>query len=42
MSRRGSTEKTRNDYVRNGRAFARFIGRCPTPRRHQIQSRDGH
>src|ERR1700726_4857927 len=26
---RGFTEKTRNDYVRNVRAFAAFIGRSP-------------
>jgi hypothetical protein len=37
MSGRGSTEKTRNAHVRNVRASAGFIGRCPTPRRHQIQ-----
>src|SRR5271167_1939964 len=29
MSMRGFTEKTRNDYVRNVRAFAAFIGRSP-------------
>src|SRR5580704_727514 len=29
MSVRGFTEKTRNDYVRNVRAFAAFIGRSP-------------
>src|SRR5260370_41708941 len=29
MRVRGFTEKTRNDYVRNGRAFAAFIGRSP-------------
>ena len=26
---RGFTEKTRNDYIRNVRAFAIFIGRSP-------------
>ena len=26
---RGFTEKTRNDYIRNVRAFAAFIGRSP-------------
>jgi integrase/recombinase XerD len=29
MRVRGFTEKTRNDYVRNVRAFAAFIGRSP-------------
>jgi site-specific recombinase XerD len=29
MSVRGFSEKTRNDYVRNVRAFAAFIGRSP-------------
>src|SRR5215468_4616807 len=29
MKVRGFTEKTRNDYVRNVRAFAAFIGRSP-------------
>jgi len=29
MTVRGFTEKTRNDYVRNVRAFAAFIGRAP-------------
>src|SRR2546430_12698387 len=29
MNVRGFTEKTRNDYVRNVRAFAAFIGRPP-------------
>jgi hypothetical protein len=29
MTVRGFTEKTRNDYVRNVRAFAAFIGRSP-------------
>ena len=29
MRVRGVTEKTRNDYVRNVRAFAAFIGRSP-------------
>jgi integrase/recombinase XerD len=44
---RGFTEKTRNDYVRNVRAFAAFIGRSPDTataedlrrfQRHQTQS----
>src|SRR5208337_840842 len=48
MSVRGFTEKTRNDYVRNVRAFAAFIHRSPDTataedlRRfqlHQTQSR---
>jgi integrase/recombinase XerD len=30
MAVRGFSEKTRNDYVRNARAFAGFIGRSPT------------
>src|SRR4051794_18747198 len=29
MSVRGFSEKTRKDYIRNGRAFAAFIGRSP-------------
>ena len=29
MSVRGFSEKTRNDYIRNVRAFAAFIGRSP-------------
>ena len=29
MTMRGFSEKTRNDYVRNVRAFAAFIGRSP-------------
>ena len=29
MSVRGFSEKTRNDYIRNVRAFAGFIGRSP-------------
>ena len=29
MTVRGFSEKTRNDYVRNVRAFAAFIGRSP-------------
>jgi integrase/recombinase XerD len=29
MRVRGFTEKTRNDYIRNVRAFAAFIGRPP-------------
>src|SRR5437879_13275337 len=29
MRVRGFTEKTRNDYIRNVRAFAAFIGRAP-------------
>jgi integrase/recombinase XerD len=29
MNVRGFAEKTRNDYVRNVRAFAAFIGRSP-------------
>src|ERR1700737_3781276 len=31
MTVRGFSEKTRNDYVRNVRAFAAFIGRPPDP-----------
>jgi integrase/recombinase XerD len=29
MSVHGFSEKTRNDYIRNVRAFAAFIGRSP-------------
>src|SRR6476620_1779215 len=29
MSLRGFSEKTRNDYIRNVRAFAAFVGRSP-------------
>jgi hypothetical protein len=31
MSVRGFSERTRNDYIRNMRAFAAFIGRSPRP-----------
>ena len=42
MTVRGFSEKTRNDYIRNVRAFAAFIGRSPDtataedPRRFQL------
>src|SRR3954465_2710898 len=42
---RGFTEKTRNDYIRNVRAFAAFIGRSPATataenlRRFQLHQR---
>jgi hypothetical protein len=35
MSVRGFSEKTRNDYIRNVRAFAAFTGRSPTRRRRR-------
>jgi hypothetical protein len=35
MSVRGFSEKTRNDYIRNMRAFAAFTGRSPTRRRRR-------
>jgi hypothetical protein len=45
MNVRGFSEKTRNDYIRNVRAFAAFIGRSPDtataedPRRFQLHRR---
>ena len=36
MSVRGFSEKTRNDYIRNVRAFAALLAGLPTQRRRRI------
>ena len=37
MRVRGFSEKTRNDYIRNVRAFAAFVGRSLRPRRARVE-----
>jgi hypothetical protein len=41
----GGFSENRNDYIRNVRAFAAFVGRSPdtaTARRHRLRLRRGH